>query len=408
MRHSSSSATAGLLLLLLPGRDALSTAPLAIDRRTIPFPRRLLRQFFQDSPQPGTRIDSPPFSVSGSRWIVSLYPCGASADPTYSGRSAIYLRWLQPDDRVSAATEVDASFSLQMCTAEGEALGTRFACGMTFCGAIEAGESVGRCEDWGAHLFSTNELLYEMNENDSELSVDLNLTIWDRRACASNAALKALGEQARRVPRGALRVGEVVVALPYAGSDGGGSSDSYRPIAGVEYRIMRLESADGRDVRFNVDASDAQAAEATIAYIRPTGPAARALVADSNLIWPVGVRVSSLPPLASRIGFRALPARLAYTARTRSRSLLLFIILGASPLWGGFFLSQLGSAYVIPSRSMEGTLLTVRELCKHAPHTHARTRARTRTHIALLALYPPCIQTISSERIPHRRLRATW
>ena len=30
--------------------------------------------------------------------------------------------------------------------------------------------------------------------------------------------------------------------------------------------------------------------------------------------------------------------------------------MGFSPLWGGFLLSQLGSAYVIPSRSMEATL----------------------------------------------------
>ena len=32
------------------------------------------------------------------------------------------------------------------------------------------------------------------------------------------------------------------------------------------------------------------------------------------------------------------------------------MLVGSSPLWGGFLLSQLGSAYAIPSRSMEATL----------------------------------------------------
>ena len=36
--------------------------------------------------------------------------------------------------------------------------------------------------------------------------------------------------------------------------------------------------------------------------------------------------------------------------------LLLLVVIGASPLWGGFLASQLGSFYAIPSRSMEATL----------------------------------------------------
>ena len=72
--------------------------------------------------------------------------------------------------------------------------------------------------------------------------------------------------------------------------------------------------------------------------------------------WPAAVPIASLPPLASRLGFRALPARLAYTAATNARVLLLLIAIGASPLWAGYGLSQLGSFYAIPSASMEATL----------------------------------------------------
>ena len=73
--------------------------------------------------------------------------------------------------------------------------------------------------------------------------------------------------------------------------------------------------------------------------------------------WPVGVRVDALPPLASRLGFRSFPARFAYAARTSGSVLLLLMVIGASPLWGGYLVTRLGSGYVIPSRSMESTLL---------------------------------------------------
>ena len=41
----------------------------------------------------------------------------------------------------------------------------------------------------------------------------------------------------------------------------------------------------------------------------------RATLTREGQTWPVGVPADALPPLASRLGFRALPARLAYAAR---------------------------------------------------------------------------------------------
>ena len=57
-----------------------------------------------------------------------------------------------------------------------------------------------------------------------------------------------------------------------------------------------------------------------------------------------------------RLGCMAGAARFAYAARTSGSVLLLLIVIGASPLWGGYLVSRLGSGYVIPSRSMESTL----------------------------------------------------
>jgi len=200
-----------------------------------------------------------------------------------------------------------------------------------------------------------------------------------------------LAGQVKRLPRGSIRVGEVVVSL------GGGSSEeeangAYSCERGVEYRIVRLESSDG-SARFDLGPSDTG-----VAYILPTARAARGVGTFSQLFdtneeamaqklgggaqldeaqswrrssgggegaversstaprWPYAMPIDRLPPLASRLGFRALPARLGYAARNNARLLLFFVVVGLSPLWGGFLLSQLGSAYVIPSRSMEATL----------------------------------------------------
>ena len=139
--------------------------PLSVTRHTIPFPRGVLRKFIADTERavPGTRIDSPGFIVNGCEWQVALYPFGGNADPSYAGRVGVYLRMLQQD---GSRMEVDASFTMTLnvipaarvavaddtdVDAEAREAARRGAAllgGMTFCPAEEAGESVGRCEDW--------------------------------------------------------------------------------------------------------------------------------------------------------------------------------------------------------------------------------------------------------------------
>ena len=137
-----------------------STQPLSVTRHTIPFPRGVFRTVIADSKQavPGTRIDSPGFGASGCQWQVALYPFGGNADPSYAGRVGVYLKMLQPE---GSRMEVDASFAMTLNVVPTVAVtddaaearevarrGVVFRCGMTFCPAEEAGESVGRCEDW--------------------------------------------------------------------------------------------------------------------------------------------------------------------------------------------------------------------------------------------------------------------
>ena len=245
----------------------------------------------------------------------------------------------------------------------------------------------------GAHVYPSTLLLKELEDDACVAAIDLELSVWEQRPCLQGVSLRALADQVQRLPRGSIRVGEVVVAL------GGGSSEeeanaAYTCERGVEYRIVRLESSDG-SARFDLGPSDAG-----VAYILPTARAARGPGTFSQLFdsneeamaqklgasaaelesaqswrrglggggegaaersptaprWPFAMPINMLPPLSSRLGFRALPARLGYAARNNARLLLLFVFLGFSPLWGGFLLSQLGSAYVIPSRSMEATL----------------------------------------------------
>lgn len=383
--------------------------PISTTRRLIPFPRGVLRKFLDDKERavPGTRIDSPGFDMDGYYWQVTLYPFGGNADPTYAGRVGVYLKLLQPGGDGRTPAEIDTSFEMTLNVVRSDALasaaeadaddesreaarrGTVFRCGMTFCPASEAGESSGRCEDWGAHVYPSSLLLKELEDEANVAAVDVELSVWGQRPCRPAAGLFALADQVRRLPRGSLRVGEVVVALQ--GGAPGGTGFQCEP--GVEYRIMRLESEDGSS-RFELSPPHTRGG---VAYILPTSRTARGAGTFSELFysnealmaqklgaeadieaeqswrmpslegsdrvrapgapkWPVAVPIDSLPPIASRLGFRALPARLGYAARYRSRRLLLFVVVGAFPLWGGFLLSQLGSAYVIPSRSMEATL----------------------------------------------------
>ena len=139
--------------------------PLSVTQHTVPFPRGVLRKFIADTERavPGTRIDSPGFIANGCEWQVALYPFGGNADPSYAGRVGVYLRMLQQD---GSRMEVDASFTMTLnvipaarvavaedtdVDAEAREAARRGAAllgGMTFCPAEEAGESVGRCEDW--------------------------------------------------------------------------------------------------------------------------------------------------------------------------------------------------------------------------------------------------------------------
>ena len=140
--------------------------PLSVTQHTIPFPCGVLRKFIADNERavPGTRIDSPGFMANGCQWQIALYPYGGNADPSYAGRVGVYLRVLQPEG--DSRMEVDASFAMTLTvvpavmaavahtdvdaeTKEAVRRGVVFRCGMTFCSAEEAGESVGRCEDWG-------------------------------------------------------------------------------------------------------------------------------------------------------------------------------------------------------------------------------------------------------------------
>jgi len=362
----------------------------------------VLAKFLADEAKavPGTRIDSPTFRACGHDWQVSMYPFGGNADPYFAGRVGVYLKLLQPAD--SGKIEVDASFSLTLRTLPTAAAGQTehdastqrgicFRCGMTFCDAAEAGNSVGRCEDWGAHVYPSDLLLRELEVIEGvEAMVDVELEAWDSRPSRLGASLLALYDQVQRLPLRRLRTGEVVVALSSSDSTGG-----FRSIDGSEYRVMRLVSADG--------SACFDSTRAATAFLLPTNSKAReggtfatneasmmrvfyevegdqmtardaaAILRESSdglfvgiepshdaaagsIEWPIAVPISQLPPLASRLGLRALPTRLRYALRTRARGLLLFLLIGASPLWVGFIASQFVSAFAIPSRSMEATL----------------------------------------------------
>ena len=142
--------------------------PIATLREVVPFPKAVLAKLLANQNQavPGTRVESPLITdSSGGTWQVNLYPFGGNADPNFAGRVGVYLRTLD------SGGETDATFALNLhvlpgatslATDSSTCRGLTFRCGMTFCAQTEAGESVGRCEDWGAHVYSSDLLLAEL------------------------------------------------------------------------------------------------------------------------------------------------------------------------------------------------------------------------------------------------------
>lgn len=397
---------------------AFAVTSTATFRKSIPFPS--LAESLSHKAVPGTKLVSPPFEAGGSSWEVALYPFGVG--DSYANRVGVYLKLAG-----KSATEVDATFALQLQVMpsheapqdQSTARGLRFECGMTFCPAREASESVGRCEDWGAHVIDSASIVDELLGNRACVAaVDVELRVWDNRPCVAGSGFAALREQSERLSRGCVRVGEVTVALTggAAADTAVSSTATYRCVPGVEYRLLRITSAEGSPM-FSADAASDPGS--TI-YLLPTSKAARgddemagelagarrtsntvaSILLDDDATgsslpgarilrmalgqreaaaqlsdgqaepprapdaatwgkgskWPVAVPLTSLPPFGSRLSLRALPDRLAYAIRTSGPVVLLLAAIALWPIWGGFALSQLGSAYAIPSRSMEATL----------------------------------------------------
>ena len=131
-----------------------------------------------------------------------MYPFGGNAERDYAGRVGLYLRLLQPPGAPNV--ECDATFSLTLrCLTDESASppatsqrGVAFRCGMTFCPASEAGNSVGRCEDWGAHVYPTALLLRELEElPEADAVVDVEMHVWASREVQRGASLAALADQ---------------------------------------------------------------------------------------------------------------------------------------------------------------------------------------------------------------------
>ena len=172
-----------MLLFALSHLSLPRRTPIAELTKTIPFTRRTLARLLADetTSTPGARIDSPPFEAGGSSWQVQLYLLGAGE--CYADRVGVYIKRL-----AGGGKEVDATFAMSLqvlpspaalevapaARAPGCVRGSTFRCGMTFCEAKEAGESVGRCDDWGAHLYSSSDLLRELEQNEQRvLAVDV-------------------------------------------------------------------------------------------------------------------------------------------------------------------------------------------------------------------------------------------
>lgn len=246
-------------------------------RTSISFPSLAEVCRDNDKAVPGTKLVSPPFEVGGSSWQVALYPYGVG--DSYANRVGVYLKL------AGKSEEVDATFALQLQMKPSHAApddpstarGLRFQCGMTFCDAREAGESVGRCEDWGAHTIDSASFIEELLDNRACVAaVDVELRVWAERPCRAGSGFAALREQTERLSRGCVRVGEVTVALSggATANTAGVGTPSYTCVPGIEYRLLRITSADG---------SPMFSGESLLSTVSPPSPLPLPLLMRSHL-----------------------------------------------------------------------------------------------------------------------------
>lgn len=334
-------------------------------------------------------IISDEFEIEGQKFQILLYPRGrfvSSSNGPNGGRltsdyipgpASAYLRYLPQ----TYGDEIDIAWKLQLLnTLDEKALpvatsgglpksNTTWSAAMTFCTESEAIESIGRATDWGSSSWSANDLCSSL----SNIMAKGEITIFgpSRKGESSfswplgskggiGALRRSIIDSSSQGSRD-FRVGEVIVPI-YNGEMNTVQTKLLSAFIypGIDYRIMTMTDSNGDSIFSTSDLTCAEKNNAKLA-LRPCGwKLQQQLWQKDGMMedWPVEVEAGLLARNSlTRFNPGSAIPRIVSAFRRDWLTYTLALLVAISPIPIALLTRNALSFYVIPSASMEPTLL---------------------------------------------------
>jgi len=336
-------------------------------------------------------IVSDEFNIDDEMFQILLYPrgrfvgSGASGSGPITGSASAYLRYLPKQ----YGNELDIAWKLRLCgsTTDNEGTtvttplsivtsgglpksNTTWSAAMTLCTELESSESVGRAQDWGSSTWYANEVCSALGG----LVAEGEITIFDKRQGESSfftlpprGAVGAVFSAARRTAADQesggriFRAGEVIVPRVTPGFETELKALKGQFIyPGVDYRIMSMTDKDGLPI-FTTETLDnnSDKSKARLA-LRPCGWKLQQQLwkRDGVKDWPIEVEAGMLSNVATtRFNIDSAIPRITSAFQRDWKLYTLSLAIALTPIPLALFARNFMSFYVIPSASMEPTLL---------------------------------------------------
>lgn len=332
-------------------------------------------------------IVSDEFDVGDSaRFQVLLYPRGrfvgaSNPEMTESGMitglAGTYLKYIPKE----YGDEVDISWRVRLVDSRtNESLPTltsgglprskdTWSAAMTFCADNEAVESIGRVADWGTSSWLAKDVCDALGH----LKAEIEVTVFDTRRGESmfawppgskggfGAVRKARVQLPNDTSERNLKVGEVIVpVLKHADEGTKKNLEKSFIYSGIDYRIMTMSDKDGNEI-FSTNSLPTEEREFARCALRPCGFRLQNELWKKRGMkteWPVEIDVKLIAPsVLTRFSPGAAIPRLVSAFSRDKLAYLLAIALAIAPIPLVLLGRNVVSLYVIPSASMEPTLM---------------------------------------------------
>jgi len=272
---------------------------------------------------------------------------------------------------------------------------TTWSAAMTFCAEMEAVESVGRATDWGSSIWSAGDVCAALlgtnatngNADENGDATDANndnynaggallaqgeITVFDTRSGESSfsfppkggigAVVKAATASSSSSSFREFRVGEVIVPKDMRGME---TQINYLEqqfiYPGIDYRIMTMTDGEGNEIFSTESLSDPRQKKQALLALRPCGWKLQTQLWKNygmNTDWPVQISAGAISDVVTtRFNTDSAIPRIVSAFRRDWKTYTLALAVALTPIPASLLARNFVSFYVIPSASMEPTLL---------------------------------------------------